>query len=84
MRRQPVRGWRRERNTAVAEIHETGDRYHKEPVTGVALPWVSRTAAAWALGHDVAVAEEDIPAVEAEEGALLREAIARATGGRHG
>lgn len=63
----------------MAEIHETGDRYHKEPVTGVALPWVTRTAAAWALGHDVAVAEEDIPAVEVEGEALVREAIARTT-----
>jgi hypothetical protein len=63
----------------MTEIHETGERYHKAPVTGVALPWVTRTAAAWALGYDVAVAEEDIPAIEAEGAALVREAVARAT-----
>jgi hypothetical protein len=65
----------------LAEIPETGERYHKEPVIEVPLPWVIRTAAAWALGHDVAVAEEDIPAVEAEAAALVREAIDRATHG---
>jgi len=58
-------------------IPQHGDAHQQEPPAGVALPWVTRAAAATLLGRAIAVAPEDCAAVEAEVAALAREAAAR-------